>query len=39
MRVVGYDVGTSVKDLVAKHQRTEDAIKARLVRLGKIELS
>jgi hypothetical protein len=36
--VAGYDVGASIKDLAAKHQRTQGAIKARLARLGKIEL-
>jgi LmbE family N-acetylglucosaminyl deacetylase len=36
--VAGYDDGTSIKDLAAKHQRTEGAIKARLARLGKIDL-
>jgi uncharacterized protein with gpF-like domain len=37
--VAGYDAGDSIKDLAAKHQRTQGAIKARLTRLGRIELN
>lgn len=32
-----FDVGTSIKDIAEKHGRTQGAIAARLVRLGKIK--
>ena len=33
-----FEKGTSLNDLVIKHQRTRGAIRTRLVRLGKIEI-
>ncbi len=33
-----FDAGTSVKELAARHGRTEGAIQSRLVKLGKINL-
>ena len=32
-----FDVGRSIKDIAAKHGRTEGAISARLIRLGRIK--
>ena len=32
-----FDVGRSIKDIAAKHSRTEGAISARLIRLGRIK--
>jgi hypothetical protein len=36
--ITGYDAGASIIDLAEKHERTEAAIQARLVKLGKIQL-
>ncbi len=35
--LTAFDSGTQVKDLAAKHDRTQGAIAARLVRLGRIK--
>jgi hypothetical protein len=37
--VAGYDAGNSIKDLATEHRRTEGAIKARLARHDRIEIS
>ena len=34
--IKAFDMGVSLKELVAKHQRTRGAIRTRLIRLGKI---
>ena len=34
-----FDAGAAVGDLATEHQRTEGAIKARLIRLGKLDAS
>lgn len=35
--VEAFDAGTSIKDLAASHQRSNGAIRSRLVKLGKID--
>ena len=37
--IKAFEKGISLKDLVIKHQRTRGAIRARLVRLGKIAIN
>jgi len=35
--VTGFDASRTIRDLAEEHQRTANAVKARLLRLGKIE--